>query len=96
MSICGNQNCSSSTSVNGSLTFGYGSLDDQGYWEHGCRKCAENWDKNIIQTKKTIYDRMIKEGASNNEAKEYLATEEWLNNPAWPYNVQSHGKSRAH
>lgn len=34
---CGRAFCSVSTGICGSLTFGYGELDDYGYWKYGLR-----------------------------------------------------------
>ena len=39
MKACGNPNCSVSTGICGSQTFGSGELDDNGYWEHPCGAC---------------------------------------------------------
>lgn len=36
---CGNEGCSVSTGICGSLTFGWGNLDDNGFWEFPCEKC---------------------------------------------------------
>ena len=38
--------CNVSTGICGRLTFGYGKLDEFGYWEHGCDTCAKEWRKN--------------------------------------------------
>lgn len=43
---CGNKDCSVSTSIDEeTLTFGRGNLDDYGFWEHPCRKCAKLYEK---------------------------------------------------
>lgn len=38
---CGNRACKVSTGICGSLTFGSGELDPNGYWEYPCEVCAE-------------------------------------------------------
>lgn len=90
MNACGNPKCNSAESIHGSLTFGWGQLDKFGYWEYGCRICARNWDIQIKQTKDVLYKDMLEKGNSHEEAISYLKTEEWLNNPAWPYNDSPH------
>ena len=42
---CKNKDCSSSTGICGSITFGYGDLDDNGYWEFPCETCAKAFDE---------------------------------------------------
>ena len=37
---CGNPKCGVSTGIHDGLTFGSGDLDQNGFWEHGCEKCA--------------------------------------------------------
>lgn len=37
---CGNPRCGVSTGIHGGLTFGWGDLDQYGYWEHPCGVCA--------------------------------------------------------
>ena len=36
---CGNPACGISTGICGSLTFGSGELDNNGYWEFPCERC---------------------------------------------------------
>jgi hypothetical protein len=36
---CGDLTCSVSTGICGTITFGRGILDDNGYWEFPCRVC---------------------------------------------------------
>ena len=42
---CGNKECNVSTGICESLTFGSGELDDYGYWEKPCEKCARAFEK---------------------------------------------------
>lgn len=42
---CGNSHCSVSTGIHDGLTFGYGKLDHNGYWQHPCRPCAKAFDE---------------------------------------------------
>jgi len=37
---CGNDDCCASMGICGRVTFGYGELDNHGYWEHPCVICA--------------------------------------------------------
>lgn len=41
---CDNPKCSVSTGYHDGLTFGWGKLDDHGYWEHPCPTCARAWE----------------------------------------------------
>lgn len=34
-----------STGIHGPLTFGWGELDDFGFWQHPCPKCAREHEK---------------------------------------------------
>jgi len=38
---CGRGDCGVSTGIHGGLTFGFGELDFNGYWEEECRPCTE-------------------------------------------------------
>jgi len=41
---CGDPDCGVSTSFwDEGLTFGSGSLDDYGHWEHPCESCRRAW-----------------------------------------------------
>ncbi len=82
---CGNVECRSSTSIGGGLTFGYGELDNNGFFEFPCRICSKTWTEQLANTKKAIIDRMVAEGESKEAAEEYVNEEEWLNVPSWPY-----------
>ncbi len=42
---CGRTECLVSTGIDGTPTFGSGELDEHGYWEHPCDKCARAWEK---------------------------------------------------
>lgn len=42
---CGNPRCGVSTGIHDGLTFGWGDLDQYGYWEHPCGACARAWEK---------------------------------------------------
>ena len=42
---CGRPECHASTGICERITFGTGKLDEYGYWEHGCDKCARAWEK---------------------------------------------------
>ena len=44
MKFCGNSKCSTSTGICESITHGWGKLDDHGYWEHPCYKCARYYE----------------------------------------------------
>lgn len=41
---CGNPKCKASTGIHDGLTFGSGELDDNGYWENPCFKCARAFE----------------------------------------------------
>jgi len=43
MPACKNEDCAVSSGICGALTFGYGDLDDHGYWQHPCVLCALAW-----------------------------------------------------
>lgn len=45
MPYCGNPKCGVSTGIHEGLTFGWGDLDGNGFWEHGCEKCARQHEK---------------------------------------------------
>jgi len=42
---CGHPHCSVSTTISGHLSFGSGRLDDYGYWQKPCGRCAEAYEK---------------------------------------------------
>ena len=42
---CGRKECKVSTGIHDGLTFGSGELDEFGYWEFPCDKCARAWEK---------------------------------------------------
>jgi hypothetical protein len=42
---CGNKECSASTGICESVTFGSGKLDFYGYWEKPCAICAREFEK---------------------------------------------------
>lgn len=42
---CGNPRCSRSSGICGAITFGWGDLDEYGYWEFPCRICAAGFEK---------------------------------------------------
>jgi hypothetical protein len=42
---CGRPECRVSTGICGSLTFGTGELDFNGYWEHPCSLCQSHFYK---------------------------------------------------
>lgn len=42
---CNNPDCKVSTGICEGLTFGSGELDDNGYWQIPCGKCARAWEK---------------------------------------------------
>lgn len=44
MSACGKK-CGASTGICGSITFGSGELDTNGYWEFPCFACARDFEK---------------------------------------------------
>lgn len=46
---CGNPDCSTSTGICGSTTFGWGKLDDYGYWEIPCSTCARHYENLLIK-----------------------------------------------
>ena len=50
---CGNSECSISTGICGSLTFGSGRLDDYGYWAKPCYVCRDAF--RAKQYKKMMY-----------------------------------------
>jgi hypothetical protein len=39
------EDCSVSTGICGQLTFGWGNLDFNGYWEHECEECEKDHHK---------------------------------------------------
>ena len=40
-SACGRGDCGVSTGIHGGVTFGFGELDDNGFWEIVCKPCTE-------------------------------------------------------
>lgn len=42
---CDNKECCVSMGICGALTFGSGELDEFGYWEKPCHKCARAYEK---------------------------------------------------
>ena len=40
---CGREECSASTGIDESVTFGTGRLDPNGFWEFPCRACEKAW-----------------------------------------------------
>lgn len=82
---CGNRRCQSGTSAAGGLTFGSGNIDSQGFFEFPCRVCSQAWTDNLERTKEAIYERMIFEGQTPEEAMAYIKSEEYLITPSWPY-----------
>lgn len=49
MRACENLSCCVSTGIHDGLTFGYGTLDDNGYWQYPCAPCARENEKNNPQ-----------------------------------------------
>ena len=47
---CGRPECCASTGIDGSPTFGTGELDDFGYWEYPCSKCAREYENATGET----------------------------------------------
>jgi len=46
----GHENHGMSTGIHGCLTFGWGKLDDFGYWEFPCAECAREYEKRHPKT----------------------------------------------
>jgi hypothetical protein len=44
---CARPDCGGSTGIHGGLTFGWGELDDHGYWEHPCAPCARAYEARV-------------------------------------------------
>ena len=42
--LCGNPDCHAS-SFEDTPTFGFGKLDDYGFWEKPCSVCARKWEE---------------------------------------------------
>lgn len=42
---CGRNFCCVATGIHEGLTFGYGRLDDHGFWKYPCNICARAWEK---------------------------------------------------
>jgi hypothetical protein len=42
---CGHADCGTSSGICEELTFGYGELDFNGYWEFPCRTCATSFEE---------------------------------------------------
>lgn len=57
MKACGNDKCSSSSGICGSMTFGSGKLDPNGYWENPCEICEEDFHKRNPNFHRTL-DRL--------------------------------------
>ena len=45
MKACGNPECKVSSAMDECLTFGFGELDEYGYWEHPCSICARAYEE---------------------------------------------------
>lgn len=60
---CCREDCSSSTSVMGVLTFGTGELDDNGYWQHPCRQCEWAWHRQYVtlDTESDEFRKLVKD-----------------------------------
>lgn len=69
---CGNPHCSTSTGIHEGLTFGWGELDDYGYWEHPCAICARDFDEKRPELQKT-------------HSQEKPENVEWLYISGWPF-----------
>lgn len=81
MSVCNNPKCSTSTGIHEGLTFGWGKLDEYGYWEFPCQVCADHWNnvrqKEVLE--EILLERMQETGESREEAYKYLRERhEWL------------------
>lgn len=74
MARCDNPFCCVSTAITECLTFGYGELDSNGFWEHPCKFCALDW---WFNRRKELIDEMAAEG---NDYYEH----EWLFLLPWP------------
>ena len=83
---CRNPNeCIASTGPHGQITFGWGNLGPEGYFEFGCRECAKSYD---ARRESRIAD-MVASGYKRLELEsDYFA---WLNRPAWPYATPTTG-----
>ena len=42
---CGHIDCGISSGIDGSITFGSGLLDENGYWEYPCSVCARAFEE---------------------------------------------------
>lgn len=42
---CGRPECGASSNIMEDPSFGTGELDDLGFWEYGCYKCARAYEK---------------------------------------------------
>lgn len=78
--------CSVSTGIHGGLTFGHGALDNNGFWEFPCGRCArayekkhpeggECWPFKIRPSYKNLLDRISNLELALKEKEEELETE---------------------
>ena len=77
--------CIASTGPHGQITFGWGNLGPEGYFEFGCRECAKSYDAG----RESRIQAMVESGHNRLELhSDYFA---WLNRPAWPYATPTTG-----
>jgi len=55
---CGNPQCGASSGIDDSPTFGWGVLDDHGFWEFPCAVCARHYEKDHPGHKAWPFDGM--------------------------------------
>ena len=82
MKGCGRPNCSISTGICGSLTFGCGELDKNGYWEEPCELCARVFEQ-AYPEHGSCWPYFESEIVSSAEVYDYITLIKYINNHSY-------------
>jgi hypothetical protein len=82
---CGHRDCTSSMTGNGErITFGRGSLSQDGFWEIPCLKCAQQFNASREAVIDQTRNNLQSQGQKPEMIERYLSETRWLHNEAWP------------
>lgn len=87
---CDRPNCTSSRYRDQYLTFGWGSLDVEGFWEYPCWDCAAAFDARREEFLDNTREVLKAAGQSDAQIEAYIAapSSAWMHNPAWPFETE--------
>ena len=79
---CGNPSCSCATGIHEGITFGWGNLDEFGYFKYPCHICARDFDSKRDQRIAILKEKYKTEPDVNKYLAEHY---DWLFIEAWPF-----------